>query len=167
MNYTSQSQMIRIAGFSLFLGAAALMAQSPSSNNQESAKEPGAVQLVASIATTTQRHPVATESLQSQPQAPSSSKPTEFVQPASTSAAQTATSPAVALVNPTLMPSTLIPGTFRLAMVKEHTAPSQPSWFTAGPEAIPAAVRMDPSFGPPTSKYGAAPMAVQFTFGRK
>ena len=100
MNYTARDQMIRIAGFSLFLGAAALMAQSPN-------------------------------------------------------------------VNPVLMTTKLLPGTAKLAMVNGHSAPTQPSWFTAGPHAVPVAVRMDPAFGPPTSTYGAAPMAVQFTFGRK
>lgn len=141
MNFTSPSQSFRIAAF-FFLGAMALTAQSSNSN-----QEPAKVQLLASNTTTNTLFPAPAESI------------TDLTPPKTQS-------PAAPLVNPALLPTHPTTSTITFAAVKEHTTSSKP-WFTAGPNALPATIRLDPKFDPPTQQYGAAPAAVQFSFGRK
>jgi hypothetical protein len=155
MEYTMPRQSFRIAGFFL-LGAAALMAQA-SKNNEEQ------VQLVAFNTPTTARYPVTTEIGPNPKPRISSSNQASQHETGELRAAQSSTIP---LLGPALMPSRSLPVKLDLAIVKEHTASSRP-WFTAGPDALPTAIRLDPKFDPPTRQYGAAPAAVRFTFGRK
>jgi hypothetical protein len=121
----------------LFVGAVTLMAQSPVNN-----PEPAEVQLIALNAKTVPYPP-----------ATAYSAPNSLSQSLASGKA-----PA--------------PGTSTLAVAQDHTATSSAngssrSWFTSGPNALPADVRMDPAFGLPSSRYGVAPAAVQFSFGKK
>ena len=65
-----------------------------------------------------------------------------------------------------------VPNAFSLAMPQDHSANangngSSKSWFTSGPDAFVAAVHMNPAFDLPYNRYGAAPAAVRFSFGKK
>ena len=160
MKHTTPRQSLRIAGF-LFVGAVALMAQSPANN-----PEPAEVELIALNAMTVP-YPPATASIvaNSQPQSLASGKSasSETVIPAQ---------PATQFKADDLFTKAPAPGTSTLAMAQDYTANSSRngssrSWFTAGPNALPARVRMDPSFGLASSQYGVAPAAVQFSFGKK
>jgi len=146
------------------------MAQSPA-NKTESAE----VELIALNAMTVP-YPPATASIvaNSQPQSLASGKSasSETVIPAQ---------PATQFQADDLFTKASAPSTSTLAMAQGHTANSSRngssrSWFAAGPNALPARVRMDPAYGLPSSQYGAAPAAVQygvapaavqFSFGKK
>jgi hypothetical protein len=66
------------------------------------------------------------------------------------------------------VPSSVVtsPVTVDLAAAKENMSGSK-AWFSAGPTALPATARTDATFGLPINRYGAAPAAVGFSFGRK
>jgi hypothetical protein len=59
-----------------------------------------------------------------------------------------------------------MPGQTTLAMSSKPAADGN-SWFMSGPNALPAYVRMDPNVGYELQKYGVAPIAMQFSFGKK
>ena len=147
MNHMTARQSVRIAGL-LFAGAVALMAESPMNN-----PEPAGVELIALNAKTVPYPPaMATSVPNSQSQSLASGK---------------GVSSETYLFEKAAAPRTSI-----LAMAEDHTANSSPngfsrSWFTSGPNALPAHVRMDPAFGLASSRYGVAPAAVQFSFGKK
>jgi hypothetical protein len=70
-----------------------------------------------------------------------------------------------------LIKNALTPVTSKLA-ADDHASYSNPagsskSWFATGPGTFPGSIRMNPAFGLPLSQYGAAPAAVQFSFGKK
>jgi hypothetical protein len=80
--------------------------------------------------------------------------------------------PATQIQTLALLKPQLAPGFSTAAMAPNHGVNSGPdssgkSWFTAGPNAFPATARMNPVFGLSSSKYGAAPAAVSFSFGKK
>jgi hypothetical protein len=136
--FTAAALIIRIAA--IFLGATALFAQS--SDNQE----PARLQLIALNAQTNVVYPAPSE--------PAVSHQPQVTQPA----APLVTSPAT--VN---QPSTVLAD---LNMSKERTSDGK-AWFTAGSAALPAIAKVDPTIGLPLNRYGAAPVAVRFSFGRK
>jgi hypothetical protein len=154
MQHTTPRKSVRIAGF-LFIGTAALMAQSPVNN-----RKPAEAELIALNARAVPYPPAMAPAV---PTPDSTGASSEIVSPAQ---------PATPFQASDLVKQASAPGTSTLAMAQDHTASSSRgassgSWFTAGPDALPTAVRMDPSFSPPSSRYGAAPAAVQFHFGKK
>jgi len=71
-----------------------------------------------------------------------------------------------------IQPGTLAPARTLKPAQTTLTASSKPtvdgnSWFMSGPNALPAYVRMDPNAGYELQKYGVAPIAMQFSFGKK
>lgn len=156
MKHLTHRQTVRIAGF-FFAGAVSLMAQSPV-NNQGPAKP----ELIALNTRPAAYAPAAVSGVpasQAQPVASSKSDSSEAATPAP---------PVSQVQGADLVKKALAPSTSALAMAQDYGAgSSSKSWFTAGPPALPATVRMDPAFGLSTSQYGVAPAAVQFRFGKK
>jgi len=150
---TTLRQSVRIAVF-CFSGAVALMAQSSAVHTQRAETELIALNLPA----VSYPSPTVTDS---QPQSlPTGDQASvETVKPAQ---------PAAQIQTPDLLKPALTPNASTLATA-QHRSPdaSGKAWFTAGPNAFPATVRMDPAFGLSSSQYGAAPAAVQFSFGKK
>ena len=148
MKTSMPCQAARIAGF-LFAGVAAVMAQSPA-NDTESNK----TQLVALNTTTAPRT--------SQAQADGKSQASQLTMPGQVATQTTAAELVKKSVAPSVSPASLLQD-----QVASSSASSNRTWFTAGLSALPAPVRMDPTFGLPTNQYGVAPAAVEFRFGKK
>lgn len=144
---------IRTAAF-FFVTAAALVAQS-SANNQDSKN----VQLIALNATKNLPDflPVApVQNPQPEPRLKSDAASSDFTNPI-----QPGTLAPAHILKPGSMP-----GQTALTASSKPTAGGN-SWFMSGPNALPAYVRMDPNANYELQKYGAAPVAVQFSFGKK
>jgi hypothetical protein len=141
---------VRIAGF-VFAGTVALMGQTVSNN-----PEAHETQLVAMNAVTTPHLPATMPSVPSVESQPSNTTP----------------QPATQVPAPDLRSKTLLPAASTPALAQERVAGSSRTrssrpWLNAGPDALPSTARMDPLYDPPAKRYGAAPAAVQFSFGRK
>ena len=143
---------VRTAAF-FFVGAAALVAQTPVNN-----QEPTNVQLIA--LNTTKNLPyseTAASAPNSQLQFPSKTE-------TASSELSTPVQPGTLAPARTLKPASM-PGQTNLAVSGKHTTDAN-SWFMSGPNALPAYVRMDPNAGYELQKYGVAPIAMQFSFGK-
>ena len=157
---TTTNQSVRIAVF-CFTGAVALMAQAPANHLERAETE-----LIAfNSPAVSYPSPTASIVTNSQPQfltggdkaSPETVKPVQ---------------PATQIQTLALLKPQLAPGISTMAMAPNRGANSGPdssgkAWFTAGPNAFPATARMDPVFGLSSSKNGAAPAAVSFSFGKK
>jgi hypothetical protein len=153
MKHTTLRNSVRIAGF-FFVGTTALMAQSAVGN-----PAPAETKLIALNATAASFAPgVASSVPKSQPQSVAAGKDTAssaMIQaPVETSDLLKSASPVGALA-------------LAAAPATDSNREHSKSWLTTGPNALSATARIDPSFDPPFSRYGAAPAAVQFHFGKK
>jgi hypothetical protein len=153
MKHTTLRKSVYVAGF-FFVGTTAMMAQSALNR-----PEPAETKLIALNTTAPSFAPVVASSVpKSQPQSPAVSKdlPPSQVVPIGTSDVLKNLPPAGA-------PALAAPQNQTSDGNRGHSR----SWLTTGPDALSAMARIDPSFDPPTSRYGAAPAAVQFHFGKK
>lgn len=145
--------MVRTGAF-FFVGAVALVAQTHVNNHQ-----PKNVQLIA--LNTTKNLPyfeTATSVPNSQLQSPSKSA-------TASSELSAPLQPGMLAPAHTLKPASM-PGQTNLATSGKQTTDGN-SWFMSGPNALPAYARMDPNVGYELQKYGVAPIAMQFNFGKK
>jgi len=144
---------IRTAAF-FFIGTVALVAQTHADNQGSTS-----VQLIA--LNTTKNVPyfeTATSVPNSQPQFPSRS---ETASSELTTPLQPGTLAPAHILKPASMP-----GQTDFATSGKNAADGN-SWFMSGPNALPAYARMDPNVGYELEKYGVAPIAIQFNFGKK
>ena len=144
---------VRTAAF-FFAAAMALVAQTPVDN-----QEPTNVQLVALNTTKkltfseTETTVLANSPLQLSESETAPSELSSLLQPGTLAPAHT------------LKPASM-PGQANLAMTGKHATDGN-SWFMSGPNTLPAYVRLDPNAGYELRKYGVAPIAMQFSFGKK
>jgi hypothetical protein len=158
MKHTTLRKSVYVAGF-FFVGTTVMMAQS-AVNSPELAE----TKLIALNTTAASFAPAVASSVpkfQPQPQAAGNDGASSPMIPPRSMPVQTSD----------LLKSLPPPGAPALAAPQNQTSDgnrghSRP-WLTTGPDALSAAARIDPSFDPPSSRYGAAPAAVQFHFGKK
>jgi hypothetical protein len=144
---------VRTAAF-FFAGAVALVAQTPVDN-----QEPTNGQLIA--LNTTKNVPY----FETAASVPNSELQVPLKAGNASSTVSTPPQPGTLASTPTQKPA-LVPGQTSLAMSGKNTKDGN-SWFTSGPNALPAYARMDPNAIYELQRYGAAPVAVQFNFGKK
>jgi len=144
---------VRTAAF-FFVGAVALVAQTPVHN-----QEPTNGKLMALNTTKNLSYSQAATSVpNSQLQLPSKS---------GTASSELSTPLQPGTLAPAHPPKPAsLPGQTNLAISDKNTMDGN-SWFMSGPNALPAYVRMDANAGYQLQKYGVAPIAMQFNFGKK